>query len=102
VVGFNPRAQGASRGAKESTRARNRKKTHCGARSTYVGDLVKFGEIDPVSPARQSSIPGSRSFTETHRDSLEGRTGRGMARVAGLRLSGLGWPLARRAQSNRR
>jgi hypothetical protein len=79
----------------------NRRKTHRGARSTYVGDLVKSGDVDPVSPARQSSIPGSGSFTETRKDSLEGRTGRGMARVAGLRWSGLERPLARRAQSNR-
>jgi hypothetical protein len=52
TVGFNPRAQGASRGAKESTRVRNRRKTHHGARSTYVGDLVKSGDVDPVSPVR--------------------------------------------------
>jgi hypothetical protein len=102
AVEFNPRAQGASRGAKESTLARNRRKTHRGARSTYAGDLVKSGDVDPVPPARQSSIPSSGSFTETRRDSLEGRTGRGMARMAGLRWSGLGWPLARRAQSSRR
>jgi hypothetical protein len=102
VVGFNPRAHGASRSAKESTRAMNRRKTHCGARSTYTGDLVKSGDVDSVSPARQSSIPGSGSFIETRRDSLEGRTGWGMARVAGLRWSGLGRPLARHAQSNRR
>jgi hypothetical protein len=102
VVGFNPRAQEASRGAKQSTRARNRRKTHRGARSTYARDLVKSGDVDPVSPAMQSSIPGSWSFTETRRDSLEGRTGWGLARVAGLWWSGLGRPLARRAQSNRR
>jgi hypothetical protein len=47
-----PRAQGASRGVKESTRARNQRKTHRGARSTYTGDLVKPGDVDPVSPAR--------------------------------------------------
>jgi hypothetical protein len=97
VVGFNPRAQGASQGAKESTRARNRRKTHRGARSTHAGDLVKSDDVDPVSPARQSSILGSRSFTETRRDSLKGRTGQGMARVAGLWWSGLGRPLAHRA-----
>jgi hypothetical protein len=62
----------------------------------YDGDLVKSGDVDPVSPARQSLIPGSGSFTETRRDSLEGQTGRGMARVAGLRWSGLGRPLAHR------
>jgi hypothetical protein len=41
---FNPRAREASRGAKESTRARNWRKAHCGARSTLVGDLVKSGD----------------------------------------------------------
>jgi hypothetical protein len=102
VVEFNPRAQGASRGAKETTRARNRKKTHRGARSTYADGQVKSGEVDLVSPTRYSSIPGSGSFTEARRGYLEGRTGWGMARVAGLRWSGLGWPLARRAQSDRR
>jgi hypothetical protein len=101
ALGFNPRAHGASRGAKESTRARNRRKTHCGARSMFAGGRVKSGVADSVSPARQSSIPGSGSFTKTRRDSLEGRTGRGMARLAGLRLLGLGRPLVRRAQSKR-
>lgn len=67
AVDFNPRAQGASQGAKETTRARNRRKTHRGARSTYTGGRVKSGEVDPVSPARYSSIPGSRSFTEARR-----------------------------------
>jgi hypothetical protein len=101
AVGFNPRAQGASQGAKESTYARNRRKTHRGARSTFTDDRAKSGDADLVSPARQSKIPGSGSFTKTRGDSLEGRTGRGMARLAGLRWSGLGRPLARRAQSKR-
>jgi hypothetical protein len=52
VVEFNPRAQGASHGAKETTRARNRRKAHRGARSTYAGDRVKSGDVNPVSPAR--------------------------------------------------
>jgi hypothetical protein len=91
----------ASQGAKESTRARNRRKTQHGARSTFAGDLMKSGDADPVSPARESSIPGSGSFIETCGDSLEGRMGRGKARMAGLRRSVLGWPLARRAQSKR-
>jgi hypothetical protein len=102
AVQFNPSARGASRGAKDSTLARNRRKTHYGARSTYAGDLVKSGDADPVSPARESLIPGSGSFTETRGDSLEGRTWRGMARLAGLRRWVLGWPLARLAQSKRR
>jgi hypothetical protein len=52
AVEFNPRAQEASRGAKESTRARNRRKTHRGARSMYVGGRVKSDDVDPVSPVR--------------------------------------------------
>jgi hypothetical protein len=52
AVGFNPRALGASRGAKESTCARNRRKTHRGSRSTYAGEMVKSGGVVPVSPAR--------------------------------------------------
>jgi hypothetical protein len=102
AVHFNRRARGASQGAKESTRARNRRKTHRGARSTLAGGRVKFGNLDPVSPTRQSSIPRSGSFTEARRVSLEGRTGRGMARLAGLWWWVLGWPLARRAQGKRR
>jgi hypothetical protein len=52
AVEFNPRAQEASRGAKESTHARNRRKTHRGARSTYADGGVKSGDVDPASPAR--------------------------------------------------
>jgi hypothetical protein len=52
AVEFNPRAQGAWRGAKETTCARNRRKTHRGARSTYAGGRVKSGDVDPVSSAR--------------------------------------------------
>jgi hypothetical protein len=52
VVEFNPRAQGASRGAKEAIRARNRRKTHRGARSTCVGGRLKSYDVDPVSPVR--------------------------------------------------
>jgi hypothetical protein len=52
AVEFNPRAQGASRGAKESTRARNRRKTHRGARSTYAGGRVKSDDVDLVSLTR--------------------------------------------------
>jgi hypothetical protein len=97
AVEFNPRAQGASRGAKESTRARNQRKTHRGAQSTYACGRVKSGDVDLVSPARSNSIPDSGSFTEARRGYPEGRMGWGMARVAGLWWSGLGRPLARRA-----
>jgi hypothetical protein len=60
---------------------------------------VKSDEVDPVSPAMFCSIPGSGSFTKACRGYPEGQTGRKMARVAGLWWLGLGWPLARRAQS---
>jgi hypothetical protein len=63
---------------------------------------VKSGDLDLVSPARQSSIPRSRSFTEARRVSLEDRTGLGMALLAGLRWWVLGRPLARRVRGKRR
>jgi hypothetical protein len=75
AIQVNPRARGASRDANESTHARNRRITHRGARSTFAGGRVKSGDLDPVSPARQSSIPRSGSFTEARRVSLEGYTG---------------------------
>jgi hypothetical protein len=98
VIQVNPRAWGASRGANESTRARNRRITHRGARSTFAGGRVKSGDLDPASPVRQSSIPRSGSFTEARRINFEGWTGLGMALLAGLRWRGIGRPLARRLQ----
>jgi hypothetical protein len=65
-------------------------------------DLVKSGDPELVSPARQSSIPCSGSSTEARRVSLEGRTGLGMARLVGLRWWVLGRPLARHVQGKRR
>jgi hypothetical protein len=100
AVEFNARTQGASQGAKETTRARNRRKTHRGARSTCAGGRVKSGDVDLVSSARYSSIPGSGSFTKVRRGYPEGRTGRGMARVASLWWSSLaaaGTPCAERS-----
>jgi hypothetical protein len=101
AIQFNPRAQGASRGANESTRARNRRITHCGAQSTFTGGRVKSGDLDPASPARQSSIP-RWSFTEARRVSLEGWTGLGMARLAGLQWQVLRRLLARHVQGKLR
>jgi hypothetical protein len=63
---------------------------------------VKSGDPDLASPTRQSSIPRSRSFTEALRVSLEGWTGRGMARLAGLWWRVLGRPLARRVEGKLR
>jgi hypothetical protein len=67
VVGLNQRAQGASQDAKDATGARNRRMAYRGARSTRDGGRLKFGDVDPASPVRLSSIPGSGSFTEVRR-----------------------------------
>jgi hypothetical protein len=58
---------------------------------------VKSGDRDLTSPARQSSIPRSGSFTEAHKVYSEGRTGLGKALLTGLRWRGIKRPLARRA-----
>jgi hypothetical protein len=51
---------------------------------------VKSGDRGLASPARQSSIPCSRSFTEARRVYSEGRTRLGEALLAGLRWRGSG------------
>jgi hypothetical protein len=102
TIQVNPRAREASQGAKESIRARNRRTTHRGARSTFTGGQVMSGDLDPASPVRQSSIPRSGSFTEARRVYFEGWTELGMALLAGLRWRGIGRPLARRQQGKRR
>ena len=71
-------------------------------RSTFTGDRVKSGDRGLASPAKQTSIPRSGSFTETCIVFSEGWTGLGMAGLAGLRWQGLGWPRARRARGKRR
>jgi hypothetical protein len=96
----NPRARGASQGVDESTRARNWRTTHRGARSTFTGGRVKSGNRELASPARQSLIPRSGSFTEARRVYSVDRTGLGEALLAGLRWRGIGWPRARRARGN--
>jgi hypothetical protein len=101
VIPVNPRERGASWGANESTRSRNRRITHRGAWSTFAGGRVKSGDLDPASPVRQSSIPRSGSFTEARRIYSKGWTGLGMALLAGLRWRGIGRPLARRLQGKR-
>jgi hypothetical protein len=78
AIQVNPRARGASRGA----------------RSTFAGGRVKSGDLDPASPVRQSLIPRSGSFTEARRIYSKGWTGLGMALLAGLRWRGIGRPLA--------
>jgi hypothetical protein len=100
AIQVNPRARGASRDVKQSTRARNRRMAYRGARSTLAGGRAKSGDRELASPARQSSIPRSGSFTEARRVYSVGRTGLGEALLAGLRWRGIGWPRARRARGN--
>jgi hypothetical protein len=69
-------------------------------RSTFTGDWVKPGDRGLASPARQSPIPCSGSFTEACTFYSEGRAGLGKALLAGLRWRGIGWPRARRARGN--
>jgi hypothetical protein len=63
---------------------------------------VKSGDLDPASPARQSSIPRSGSFTEARRIYSKGWMGLGMALLAGLRWRGIRRPLARCLQGKLR
>jgi hypothetical protein len=69
-------------------------------RSTHSGGVVHFGDRGLASPAKQTSIPRSRSFTEVCLLVSEGWTGLGRAGLAGLRRQGLGWPRTRRARAN--
>jgi hypothetical protein len=71
-------------------------------RSTFTGGRVKSGDRGLASPARQSPIPCSGSFTEACTVSSEGRARLGRALQAGLRWRGIGWPRARRLQGKRR
>jgi hypothetical protein len=72
--------------------------TYRGARSTLAGGRVKSDDRELASPARQSSIPRSGSFTEARRVYSVGRTGLGEALLASLWWRGIGWPQARRAR----
>jgi hypothetical protein len=65
-----------------------------------AGGRVKSGDRDLASPARQSSIPHSGSFTEARKVYSEGQTGLGKALLASLRWRGIGRPLARRARGS--
>jgi hypothetical protein len=69
-------------------------------RSTFTGDRVKPGDRGLASPARQSSIPFSGSFTVACTVYSEGRTRLGEALLADLRWRGIGWPRACRARGN--
>ena len=69
-------------------------------RSTLTGGRVESGDCGLASPAKQTPIPRSGSFTEVCSVFSEGRTGLGRAWLAGLRWQGLGWPRTRRARAN--
>jgi hypothetical protein len=71
-------------------------------RSMFTGSRVKFGDRGLASPARQSPIPCSESFTEACTVSSKGRAWLGRALLAGLRWRGIGWPRARCMQGKRR
>jgi hypothetical protein len=57
-------------------------------RSTFTGDWVKSGDRGLASPARQSPIPCSGSFTEARTVNSKGRARLGKALLAGLRWGG--------------
>jgi hypothetical protein len=69
-------------------------------RSTLAGSRMESGDRGLASPAKQTSIPRTGSFTEVCSFFSEGRTGLGRAWLAGLRRQGLGWPRTRRARAN--
>ena len=71
-------------------------------RSTHSGGVVNSGDRGLASPAKQTSIPRSGSFTEARKVYSEGRTRLGEALLAGLRWWGIGWLRARRARGKRR
>src|SRR5688572_12680973 len=57
-------------------------------RSTLAGGRVESGNRGLASPAKQTPIPSSRSFTEVCSVFSEGRTGLGRVLLAGLRWHG--------------
>jgi hypothetical protein len=100
AIQVNPRARGAPRDVKQSTRARNRRMTYRGARSTLAGGRVKSGHRGLASPARQGSIPRSGASPRHAGSTL--RVGRGWERLCWPVYDGggIGWPRARRARGN--
>jgi hypothetical protein len=69
-------------------------------RSTFTAGRAKSGDRGLASPAKQTPIPRSGSFTEACTVFSKGWTGLGRVLLAGLRWQGLGWPRARRARAN--
>jgi hypothetical protein len=68
--------------------------------STHSGGVVNSGDRGLASPAKQTSIPRSDSFTEVCLVIFEGQNGLGKAGQAGLQRQGLGRPRTRRARAN--
>jgi hypothetical protein len=68
-------------------------------RCTLAGGRRESGDRGLASPAKQTLIPRSGSFTEVCSVFTEGRTGLAKAGLAGLRRQGLGWPRTRRARA---
>jgi hypothetical protein len=68
--------------------------------STHSGGVVNSVDRGLASPAKQTSIPRSGSFTEVCPFFSVGWTGLGKAELAGLRRQGLGWPQTCRARAN--
>jgi hypothetical protein len=69
-------------------------------RSTLTGGRAKSGDRGLASPAKQTPIPRSESFSEACTVFSEGWTGLGRVLLAGLRWRGIGRPRARRARAN--
>jgi hypothetical protein len=69
-------------------------------RSTHSGGVANSGDRGLASPAKQTSIPRSGSFSEVCSLVSEGWTGSRKAGLAGLRRQGLGWPRTRRARAS--
>jgi hypothetical protein len=69
-------------------------------RSTHSGGIVNSGDRGLASPAKQTSIPRSGSFTEVCSLVSKGWTGLGKAGLAGLRWQGLWWPRTSHARAN--
>ena len=74
--------------------------THRGARSMLASGRAESGDRELASPARQSSIPCSGSFTEASRVYSEGRMQLGEALLVGLWWRVFEWSWARRARGN--
>jgi hypothetical protein len=70
------------------------------SQSTLTGGRAKSGDRGLASPAKQTPIPRSGSFTEVCIVFSEGWTGLGRVLLAGLRWRGIGRPRASRARAN--